>query len=203
MVRSSFHRSAGSAARCARRAPRNATGSASGLAAAPRRRAGIVCRNAAPCSKLWRRIPLARRDHITQTEFDLAVAMEHMNNCPPTRDASTTCWGLLWSGPLGNRVAATLAVVSGLLLVLANIMAASPHFHKFIHSDAATPGHVCLATLIGQQQIIGMDSAAVMVCPALALLFILPTLPPLVLAAPHYRFSPSRAPPAFFTSLVR
>ena len=96
-----------------------------------------------------------------------------------------------------------LAVVFGLLFVLANIMAANPHFHKFIHSDAATPGHVCLATLIGQQQIIGMDSAAVMVCPALALLFVLPTPPPLVLAAPHYRFSPSRAPPKFFTSLVR
>lgn len=96
-----------------------------------------------------------------------------------------------------------LAVVFGVLLVLANIMAANPHFHSLIHPDAATPGHVCLATLIGQQQIIGMASAAVFVCPPLVLLFILAALSPLVLAVSHYRFSRSRAPPAFFSSFVR
>ena len=100
-------------------------------------------------------------------------------------------------------MAVMLVVVFGVMLVLANIMAANPHFHEYIHPDAATPGHVCLATLIGQQQIIGMASLAVFVCPPLALWFILGTLPFLVLSTPYYRFSPSRAPPAFFVSPVR
>jgi hypothetical protein len=88
-----------------------------------------------------------------------------------------------------------LAVLGFVLFVCLQVFAASATLHQAIHSEAGTPGHHCVITLLTQGQVSPMTVALELAaCVAVVLL----CLPPPLAPAPAfflYRLSPSRAPP--------
>jgi hypothetical protein len=88
-----------------------------------------------------------------------------------------------------------LAVLGFVLFVGLQIFAASATLHRAIHSDAGTPGHHCVITLLTQGQVSPMAAALELATVVAAVLLCLPAPPAPAPAFFLYRLSPSRAPP--------
>jgi len=96
--------------------------------------------------------------------------------------------------PAGQTVIASL--LTGLVLLL-NVMAASPSLHELIHADAGKAGHECVVTLFAHGQ---ADSASVAV-PVVASLSLIQTVPLVEISVfrPAIEQLPAgRAPPVSF-----
>jgi hypothetical protein len=89
-----------------------------------------------------------------------------------------------------------LAVLGLVLFVGLQTFAASASLHRAIHSEAGTPGHHCVITLLTQGHVSPASvppEAAILLA---ALLYCLPPRKTAALFPPLYRLSPSRAPPS-------
>jgi hypothetical protein len=83
------------------------------------------------------------------------------------------------------------------LVLFLSLAGASTALHQIIHPDATAPGHSCVITLFAEGQV---DAAsAVPVLAVFILVFARVTLLPdtFLLPSADYRYSASRAPPAF------
>ena len=81
------------------------------------------------------------------------------------------------------------------LFVGLQIFAASATLHRAIHSEAGTPGHHCVITVLTQGQMSPMTVALALATLVAAVLLCLPPPPAPAPAFFLYRLSPSRAPP--------
>jgi hypothetical protein len=93
---------------------------------------------------------------------------------------------------------------TGLMLTLwlaVVVLSISPALHQLLHHDSQSGKHECLVTHFIKNQVLSGASAGVVlmvdpVCVAASLPVDLTFVSP-----PEYRLSPSRAPPALFSSL--
>jgi hypothetical protein len=86
------------------------------------------------------------------------------------------------------------AICLALFLAL-QLFAASSSLHQAIHSDAGTPSHHCVITLLSQGQLNTPEVFAGSLLFVAALLFCLPSLHATLSSSFDYRLSPSRGPP--------
>jgi len=97
-----------------------------------------------------------------------------------------------------ERPSRSLWALSLLALFLTlQLFAGSGALHRAIHSDAGSPNHHCVITLLTQGQVdvpvvLGIWSAF-----AITLIFSLPLLQAVINSSPDLRLSPGRAPPHF------
>jgi hypothetical protein len=89
------------------------------------------------------------------------------------------------------------ALVGLLLFVALQVFAASGNLHKAIHSDATSPGHHCVITLLAHGQVNAPVVPGIWVAFVAALIFFLPLLSSAVISSFDLRLSPGRAPPRF------
>jgi hypothetical protein len=96
-------------------------------------------------------------------------------------------------------------LVAGLMLVLwlgTVAFAASPQLHHWLHSDSKSATHECPVTLLSKSQLLAGGIATFIL--ALIPIFFgrLPATDSFQFLAIDYRLSPSRAPPAFLSSIT-
>lgn len=89
------------------------------------------------------------------------------------------------------------AIVCLALFLFLQLFAASGPLHQAIHSDAGTPGHQCVITLLAHGQINSPNFSQALVTFVAVLFALLPTLHSVFISSFAYRLSHSRAPPRF------
>ena len=83
------------------------------------------------------------------------------------------------------------------LFLSLQLFAGSGSFHRVLHSDASSPDHHCVITLITQGQVNVPVVLGIWLAFATTLIFSLPLLQATVRASFDLRLAPSRAPPRF------
>ena len=97
---------------------------------------------------------------------------------------------------LPNRSSRSLWALLFLALFLSlQLFASSGTMHRTIHSDANSPNHHCVLTLLTQGQVNGPVVLGLWLTFAAALIFSLPLLQAAVQSSLDLRLAPGRAPP--------
>jgi hypothetical protein len=101
---------------------------------------------------------------------------------------------ILRQNKIGKATLASLLVLSILLL---SAIGASPTLHKLIHNDAGDPDHNCAISLFTKGHVNSAPAAQILV--GFVQFFACVDLLPATVSVPaaDYRYSSSRAPPAF------
>ena len=79
-------------------------------------------------------------------------------------------------------------------------LAASPQLHRLLHKDAQSLNHQCLITHIKQHSLLAGSPTVLAPTPSAVDAGFARSADPQFFPTSHYRFSPSRAPPAVFSS---
>src|SRR3954470_337919 len=97
-----------------------------------------------------------------------------------------------------NRPSRSLWSLLFLALFLSlQIVASSGALHQAVHSDASSPSHHCIITLLTQGQLNEPFVMGVWLAFAATLIFFLPSLQAAVQSSLDLRLAPGRAPPPF------
>ena len=97
-----------------------------------------------------------------------------------------------------NRSSRSLWAVLLLALFLSlQLFAGSGSLHRVLHSDAGSPDHHCVITLLTQGQVNVPVVLGIWLAFATALIFSLPLLQATVQSSLDLRLAPGRAPPRF------
>jgi hypothetical protein len=96
-----------------------------------------------------------------------------------------------------QRIRRGFALVCLLLFLLLEIFARSSALHHALHTDAHSPHHTCVITLLAQGQVNIPIVAGIWIAFVAAFVFLLPSLRTVACFLSDLRLSPDRAPPVF------
>jgi len=96
----------------------------------------------------------------------------------------------------GSAAKSALAGLLSFLLIVSAAISVNHVLHQKLHSGANSSGHVCLICSLSKGQVSAADVAPVLAAFVFSLLFFIPLVQSVRLAASDRRLTPARGPPS-------